>query len=386
MIGLTEDGLNGLSPASRAALDGADIVFGGPRHLELAAVGARGRPWPVPFSIAPVLALRGQRVAVLASGDPFWFGAGGVLAGALAAGEWRCFPAPSVASLIAAELGWRLEAVACHGLHAAPFTRLLPDLRQGARLIVLLRDGAAVADLAAWLVARGWGASRLSVAERMGGRRQRIRQVRAGDYAFTDVAAPVAVAVEAAGGVARPMGFGLPDDAFAHRGQITKRPVRALTLSALAPFAGGVLWDLGAGSGSVSVEWALAGGRAVAVETRDDRCDLVRANIDRFGLDGAVTLVQGDSRAVLADLPAPDAVFIGGGADATLVDAVRARLSPGGRLVINAVTLETEAMLVAAQAAHGGDLMRIEVAQAAPLGRMRGWSPLRPVVQWVWVA
>lgn len=325
-------------------------------------------------------------MAVLASGDPFWFGAGGVLASALDAGEWRAFPAPSVASLIAAQLGWRLETVACHGLHAAPFTRMLSDLCAGARLIVLVRDGAAVGDLAAWLTARGWGASRIFVAERMGGPHQRIRQVVAADYALTDVAAPVAVGIEAMGGMARPTGFGLADGGFEHRGQITKQPVRALTLSALAPVTGGVLWDLGAGSGSVGVEWALAGGRAIAVEHRDDRCDLIRANIARFGLDETVNLVQGESLAVLDDLPPPDAVFIGGGADTGLIDAVRARLATGGRLVINAVTLETEGLLASAQAEHGGTLMRIEIAHAAPLGRMRGWSPLRPVVQWVWVA
>ena len=382
IIGLGEDGLSGLSPASRAALDGAEIVFGGPRHLRLAQAGQRGRAWPVPFDLAPVLACRGRRVAVLASGDPFWHGAGGSLAAQLSPGEWRAFPAPSSFSLAAARLGWRIEDTACLGLHAAPFERLLPVLRPGARAIVLLRDGAAPAALAAWLAARGWGASTLWVMEALGGPRERIRQATAAGFDLHGTRPPVAVAVQAAGGVARSAGPGLPDDAFRHDGQITRAPVRALTLAALAPRPGALLWDLGAGSGSVAVEWALAGGRAVAVERRADRIGNISANIAGFGLAETVAALHSDSIAALPGLPDPDAVFVGGGLTEALAAALWARIPPGTRLVANAVTLETEALLAGLHAGHGGTMLRIELAEAAPLGGFRGWQPARPVVQW----
>lgn len=381
IIGIGEDGLAGLTPAARAALDAAEVVFGGPRHLTLADAGTRGREWPVPFDVAPVLALRPRPVAVLASGDPFWHGAGGSLAAGIAQGEWRAFPAPSTFSLAAARLGWRLEDTACLGLHAAPFARLLPVLATGARAICLLRDAAAPATLAAWLDARGWGGSRLWVLEALGGPRERIRTAGAAGFDLADVAAPVAVAVEARGG-APLRAPGLPEDAFIHDGQITRHPVRALTLSALQPRRGAVLWDLGAGSGSVGAEWALLGGRTEAVERRADRCANIRANIAAFGLEGQVALHEADSAGVLPALPEPDAVFVGGGFSQALFEAVWPRLPSGARLVVNAVTLETEALLSALQARHGGFLMRIELSEAAPLGPSRGWFPARPVVQW----
>lgn len=382
IIGLGEDGLSGLSPASRAALDAAEIVFGGPRHLRLAQAGRRGRAWPVPFDLSPVLACRGQRVAVLASGDPFWHGAGGSLSAQLAPGEWRAFPAPSSFSLAAARLGWRIEDTACLGLHAVPYERLLPVLRPGGRAILLLRDGQAPAALAEWLAARGWGASTLWVMEALGGPRERIRQATAAGFDLHGTRPPVAVALQAAGGVARRAGPGLPDDAFQHDGQITRAPVRALTLAALAPRAGALLWDLGAGSGSVAVEWALAGGRAVAVERRADRIGNILANIKGFGLSETVAALHSDSMSALPGLPDPDAVFIGGGLTAALAAALWARLPPGTRLVANAVTLETEALLAQLHAGHGGTMLRIELAEAAPLGGFRGWHPARPVVQW----
>lgn len=379
IIGIGEDGLSGLSPAARLALDGAEVVFGGPRHLSLA--GARGREWPVPFDIAPVLALRGRAVAVLASGDPFWHGAGGSLAAQLQPGEWRAYPAPSTFSLAAARLGWRLEETLCIGLHAAPFARLLPHLGPGARAICLMRDGAAPASLAAWLTARGWGASHLWVLEALGGPRERIREATPAAFGLDDIAAPVAVAVEAQGGAA--LGApGLPDDAFAHDGQITKRPVRALTLAALQPRRGALLWDLGAGSGSIGIEWALLGGRTCAVERRGDRAATIRANIAAFGLEGQVSLHEGDSLYVLPSLSAPEAVFVGGGFSRPLFDAIWSRLGPAARLVVNAVTLETEALLGGLHAEHGGTLLRIELAEATPLGPSRGWQPARPLVQW----
>ncbi|MDR7126090.1 precorrin-6Y C5,15-methyltransferase (decarboxylating) subunit CbiT [Pseudotabrizicola sp. 4114] len=381
VIGLGEDGLSGLSEASRAALDGAEIVFGAPRHLALAAVGTRGREWPVPFDLAPVLALRGRKVAMLVSGDPFWFGAGGTLAAQLTLQDWQAFPVAGTFSLIAARLGWRLEDVACIGLHAAPFARLRPVLARGVRAICTLRDAAAVAELADWLAANGFGTVRLTVCEAMGGPRERLRQ----GAGWPDISAPVAVALEGAdlprhAGLSR--ASGLPDDSFAHDGQITKRPVRALTLSALAPRPGEVLWDIGAGSGSISVEWCLAGGHAVAIEARGNRAANIRLNADAFGLAHRMRVVEGKAPEALQDLPSPDAVFIGGGGDATLHDAVWSRLPEGTRLVANAVTLEGEGVLAARHASYGGTLLRIDLAEAAPLGGFRGWQASRPVVQW----
>ena len=199
IIGIGEDGLAGLSDASRKALAGAEVVFGGERHLHLAEIGKRGRPWPVPFDVAPVLSCRGRPTAVLASGDPFWHGAGGSLTSHLLAGEWIAHPAPSTFSLAAALLGWRLEDIACVGLHAAPFERLVPPLSRGSRIICLVRDARAAADLAAWLTARGWGTSRLWTLSALGGPRERIAESRADNFTADSVANPVAIALQAEG-------------------------------------------------------------------------------------------------------------------------------------------------------------------------------------------
>lgn len=330
-----------------------------------------------------MLAERGHRVAVLVSGDPFWHGAGGALAEALAPGEWIALPAPSCLSLAAARLGWRLETVTCLGLHAAPMAALWPRLAAGGRYLCLMRDGAACAELAALLVRRGFGASRLHVLEALGGPRERRRSLDARDYALADVGTPVLVAIEAAGAPGLPRTPGLPDEMFSHDGQITKRPLRALALAALAPRPGERLWDLGAGSGSIAVEWCLAGGgEAVAVERRADRREGLAANIAAFGLAPRVTLEAGDWPEMLPSLPPPAAVFVGGGLNAATLEGLWSALTPGTRVVTHAVTLETEAVLAAAAARFGGDLLRIELAEARPLGSFRGWQPARPVVQW----
>lgn len=359
------------------------MVFGGPRHLAMIAHGDK-REWPVPFSIAPVLGLRGRRVAVLASGDPFWHGAGGALAEALAPGEWRALPAPSVVSLAAARMGWRLEEVLVLGLHAAPVQRLRPWLAPGLRAVVTLRDGAAVAGLAQWLAAEGFGASRVSVLEALGGPRERIREARADEAMPEGIGPLVTVALVVAGeGAVLPHCSGLADDFFDHDGQITKRPLRALALSALAPRAGEMLWDLGAGSGSVGIEWLLAhpSTRCIAVERDPGRAARARSNAARLGVD-RLDLREGAALDLLDVLPDPDAVFLGGGCDAVLLAALWDRLPSGTRLVAHAVTLETETLLAQWHGGKGGSLLRIELAEAAPLGRRRGWKAQYPVVQW----
>jgi len=382
IIGIGEDGLAGLSEASRNALDRAEIVFGGERHLKLACVDGRGKPWPVPFDAACVLSRRGRPTAVLASGDPFWHGAGKSLAAQLAPDEWVAHPSPSTFSLAAARLGWPLETTVCIGLHAAPFERLMPLLARGVHIVCLLRDAKAAGDLASWLTARGFGASRLWTLSALGGPREAVTESRAESYASGPGVSPLALAIDAEGAAGLPRASGLADALFQHDGQITKRPIRALAMSALAPRPGERLWDVGAGSGSISVEWALAGGSAIAIEAREDRAANIRANAEAFGLSHKIRIVTGIAPASLSGLDRPDAVFVGGGLDAETFGAIWSVMPDATRLVAHSVTLETETLLTELQQKHGGDLMRIEISHAAPLGRMRSWEASRPVVQW----
>ncbi|MGY6411975.1 MAG: precorrin-6y C5,15-methyltransferase (decarboxylating) subunit CbiE [Alkalilacustris sp.] len=387
VVGMGEDGPDGLPPASRAALEGAEVVMGPPRHMALLpALTAERIAWPVPFADGlPMLrGLRGRRVTVLASGDPFWFGAGSVIAREFADHEWRALPAPSAFSLAAACLGWPLERTACLGLHAAPLARLRPHLTPGARALVLLRDGAAVAALARWLTDLGFGATRLWVMEALGGPRARVRQATADNLAFDDVAHPVCIGLEVTGdGVPIPAASGWPDDLFEHDGQITKRPVRALALSALAPRAGEHLWDIGAGSGSISIEWlgCHSSTQGTAIEADPARAARIRTNAAALGAD-RLRVVEGTAPAALDGLAPPDAVFIGGGLSAALLEALWSCLAPGTRLVAHAVTLESEALLATWHAQRAGSLLRIDLAQAQPLGPRRGWRASYPVVQW----
>ncbi len=386
-MGLGEDGPDGLPSASRAALDRAEIIAGAPRHLALLPdVGAERLVWPVPFAdgIAQLLAYRGRRVVMLASGDPFWFGAGSTVVRHLERGEWVALPVAGTFSLAASRLGWALEAVACLGLHAAPLERLRPHLAPRARALVLLRDGAALAALAGWLEGLGFGNTVLHVLERLGGPNERHRSTTAQGFGLSDVAHPVAVGLEVAGpGPVLPCAAGLPDDLFAHDGQITKRPIRALTMSALAPRAGELLWDIGAGAGSIGIEWLLAhpANRAIGFEADPTRAARARDNALALGVD-RLQIALGRVPEALAGHPLPDVVFIGGGLSAALLDHLWSVLCPGTRVVANAVTLGSEALLGDAQARRGGTLMRAEISHAAPIGRHMGWRAAWPVMQW----
>jgi precorrin-6Y C5,15-methyltransferase (decarboxylating) len=386
IIGLGEDGADGLSAAARAALDTAELVFGAGRHLSLLpALRCEAREWPVPFAdgIPLLLAERGRRIVMLASGDPFWFGAGTSVTRHLAREEWIAHPAPSSFALAASRLGWALQDIRCLGLHAAPFRQLRPHLAPGQRLLVTVRDGGSVAGLAAYLAGEGFGASTLHLLEALGGARARVRSVRADAFAWEDVAHPVIVGIASAGeGAVLPLASGRQDDWFASDGQLTKQPVRALTLSALAPRPGETLWDIGAGSGSIGIEWLLAhpANRAIAVEADPVRAERARDNAARLGVD-RLTVLQGRAPAVLP-AGAPDAVFVGGGLSRALLEALWARLPVGARLVANAVTLESEALLAQWHGAEGGSLLRIELADAVPLGTRHGWRSRYPVVQW----
>lgn len=383
IIGIGEDGLAGLSPASRAAIADAVAVFGGSRHLELADAGARGHAWPVPFDWSQIVSYRGKRTVVLASGDPFWHGAGGSIVPHLASAEWTAHPAPSTFSLAAARLGWRLEETVCLGLHAASFTRLAPVLHEGARIICLVRDGEAAVNLAQWLKERQWGNSTYWALSAIGGPREQVARASVADYADAlPPRAPVAVAIEARGNHGLPRCSGLADELFQNDGQLTKRPVRALALSALSPRPGERLWDIGAGCGSISIEWALAGGRAIAIEQSADRLANIAANLESFGVAHRVRAVQACAPEGLADLDTPDAIFIGGGLSETLVQELRTHVAAGTRVVAHAVSIESQALLSALHARHGGQLIKIELAEAEPLGRMRSWRASRSITQW----
>lgn len=387
IIGLGEDGPSGLSAASQDALAAAEIVTGAKRLLNLVPGSDAERiVWPVPFADGMVMLrdLAGRRVVVLASGDPFWFGAGSVIAREFAPKEWRAYPGSSVFSLVAARLGWPLEQVTCLGLHAAPLTRIRPYLNRGQKLIVTLRDGASVREFTSYINDLGLAGSRCYVAEAIGGPRERLRSGAVCDIDFGDAAHPVVVALDVVeAGLGLTAASGQLDQVFETDGQITKRPIRALTLSALGPKPGELLWDIGAGSGSVGIEWMLAHPtcRAIAVEARADRAARVRSNADRLGQD-RLQVVEGEAPGVLDGLMAPDAVFVGGGLTAACLDWLWTSLAPGTRIVANAVTLETTAILTSAQTTYGGDLLKVDLAEAAPLGAYRGWKAGYPLVQW----
>jgi precorrin-6Y C5,15-methyltransferase (decarboxylating) len=378
IIGIGDDGLTGLSPASRDALASAKAIFGGQRHLALVGAEGKGRPWPVPFDATPVLDHRGTPTVVLASGDPFWFGAGGSLMAHLDRAEWTSHPAPSIFQLAANRLGWRLEEVSCLGLHAAPFARLRPVLGRGIRVICTLRDATAVDDLARWLQENGHPNARLTVLERLGGAQERITSGLPPD----PVGTPVSAAIEATD-PGLPQASGLPDDLFRHDGQITKRPVRALALSVLAPRRGEVLWDIGAGSGSIGIEWLLAGGdRVEALEADPERAARAQANVEAFGLAHRHRLTVVRAPDGLDRLARPDSVFVGGGASEALLTRLWEVMPAGCRLVLNAVTLETEALVLDWSARHGGALLKVELSEPVAIGRKRGWRAALPILQW----
>ncbi|MCX7304118.1 MAG: precorrin-6y C5,15-methyltransferase (decarboxylating) subunit CbiE [Hyphomicrobiales bacterium] len=394
VVGIGEDGVAGLGDRAKRLIADADIVFGGRRHLALAQALIKGEAlmWPSPFDAAmsDVIAQRGRRVCVLASGDPFLHGVGVTLARHVAFDEMLVIPAPSAFSLATARLGWALQDIETVSLHGRAIDLIRPLLQPRRRIMALTSDGDGPKAVAALLTQCGFGASRLTVLEALGGSDERVRTTTAADFDLKDINALNVLAVEAESNhEARvlPLTAGRSDDLFEHDGQITKREVRAVTMAALAPKRGELLWDIGAGSGSISIEWMLADPsmRAVAIETDAARVARIGRNAGAFGVPG-LTVVRGAAPAALADLETPDAIFIGGGGtDAGVMDAAVAALPWGGRLVANAVTLEMEALLLARHAALGGDLVRIAISREAAIGTMSGWRPAMPVTQWLWV-
>ena len=390
IVGIGEDGRAGLSPAAERVLAQACLVVGGKRHLALAEpLGAETMAWPSPLhdAIPKILARRGEPVCVLASGDPFLYGVGSLLAAAVPPGEMTCLPAPSSLSLAASRLGWALQDTQIVSLHGRDLARIVPQLQPRAKLLCLTWDETTAGKVAALLAARGLGGSRLTVLEALGGPREKVRTWTADRYEASDVDPLNIVAVEVVAGadaLLLPIAPGLPDDLFEHDGQITKREMRAIVLSALRPFRGAHLWDIGAGSGSVAIEWALLDprNRATAIEQRPERAARIVHNAAALGVPG-VEIVSGRAPEAFEGLPPPDAIFIGGGgSDAAMVVQALSALPAGGRLVVNAVTIETQAHLTTLYRAHGGELTTIAIAHADPIGRFHGWRPAMPITQW----
>jgi precorrin-6Y C5,15-methyltransferase (decarboxylating) len=388
LIGIGENGRDGLSPAAVRLIAQARFIIGGARHLALLGeTGAQTMAWPTPFEngIKEILARRGTEVCVLASGDPFLYGVGSLLAAQVPPEEMICFPAPSSLSLAAARLGWTLQDCAIVSLHGRPFERIIPHLRPKAKLLVISWDETTPQRLAELLRIRGFGRSRMILLEALGGPREKISEMRA-EVSAAQTIDPlnlVAIEIEAGDHAAFiPLTPGLPDEWFESDGQITKREVRALTLSALAPWPGACLWDIGAGSGSIGIEWMLAHprNRSVAIEMREDRAERIARNAAALGVPD-LTIISGRAPEVFGTLPEPDAIFVGGGGG-EVIDAAYKILPSGRLLVVNAVTLETQSFVAARQAQHGGQLTMIDIARAEALGAFRGWQKAMPIVQW----
>ena len=386
VTGIGEEGFKGLGKNARHALLAASKIFGSQRQLDLLPACIRGerRVWPSPFSLDGLLALRGDPVCVLASGDPMFFGVGATLARQLPGDEMLILPAPSSCSLAAARMGWPLQEVVTLSVVARPIAALNAQLFSGARLLVLSNDGQSPAAIAALLRERGFGPSRLTVLEHLGSEVERRIDGVARDWADPVIADLNLIAIECIADPDAPRLSrlaGLPDSAFKHDGQLTKRDVRAITLARLAPVPGELLWDVGAGSGSIGIEWMRAhpSCRALAIEADDGRQQLIELNRDALGVPG-LQLIRGKAPQALQGLERPDAIFIGGGVTREgVLETCWERLKPGGRLVANAVTLQSEVTLMSWRERFGGELTRIHVAQAQPLGEFDTWRQALPI-------
>lgn len=379
----------GVGEGELPALPAAERILGPARFKGRVPGLAEWRAPTLDAMLAQIFAARGTPTVVLASGDPLWFGIGATLATRLAPGEFRVEPVPSSFQLAAARLRWPLQHVATLSLHGRPVELLHTHVLPGNRILALTGDAGTARRVAELLVARGYGRSVLTVLETLGGAAERIQTAEARDFAL-DIGDFYVLAIDCVADPGAPLlspGPGLPDDAFVSDGQLTKREVRVATLARLAPYPGALLWDVGAGCGSVSIEWLRSArdARAIAFERDTARCDMIATNARALGVPG-LAIVTGEAPACLSDQPAPDAVFLGGDVDnAALFEACWAALKPGGRLVANAVTLGGEAALLARQAALGGELVRLEVAVLASLGGQPVLRPRLPVTQWLGV-
>jgi precorrin-6B C5,15-methyltransferase / cobalt-precorrin-6B C5,C15-methyltransferase len=396
IIGIGEDGFDALRPVARTTIDAAEICYGGARHLAMLPESFTGerRRWRTPLrdTFEDIKTLAGRQVVVLATGDPMNFGVGTTLirelSDSIGPDALRVTPAPGAFSLAAARMGWSLPQTACLSIHGRPLSALALHLYPDARLLALSENETSPTQISALLVDRGFGSSIVTVLSHLDGAGESVGARSAkhrADDPDTDTARLNIVAVDC---IADPgaryysRSGGLPDDAFEHDGQMTKQIVRAATLAALAPFPGAHLWDIGAGCGSISIEWMRAGGQASAVERAPKRRDMIARNAEALGVPD-LNIVAGDANDSLHRLKSPDAIFIGGGLTrGALLANCHDALNPGGRLVANAVTLEGEALLTKAFEDWGGALNRIAVSTLRPMGRLHGWRAAMTVTQY----
>jgi len=394
IIGIGDNGLASLTPEAQAVLWQAETVVVGERLETVLQGGAlpglkRILNWGAGFreTLDEVLKLRGTPVTVLATGDPMHFGIGATLRRYVEPEEMLVLPSPSAFSLAAARLGWPLQSAAQISLHGRPLAHLGRHILPRARILALTSGADTVYEAAALLVERGFGASMVSVLEHLGGAEERVLAMTAEDIVRVRPALSEfnTLAIDCAwdGPILSPMP-GLPDEAFHHDGQLTKREVRAVTLSLLSPYPNALLWDVGAGCGSIAIEWMRSGmgTQAIAIEAKSERVAMIRANAEGLGTPD-LQIVEAGAPEGLEGLDRPDVVFVGGGlTNAGLFEACWEALAPGGRLVANAVTIEGEARLVHLHSQYGGELTRVSVARAASVGRYFGWKSLMPVTIW----
>jgi len=388
IVGIGEDGLAGLTPAARAVVEAAEVILGGARHHTLAdGLDAKRIAWPKPFDalIDTLRGLSGKRVVVLATGDPLWFSVGESIGRAFAPAEIAYHPQISAFQLAAARMGWSMVDVETLTVHGRPVEQMIAFIQPDARLLVLTTDEKSPAQIARFLTERGFGASPMTVLSDMGGEKEARFEGVAQSWAhevspFNTLAVECIAAPDAA---LLPRVPGLDDDLFQHDGTMTKREVRAVTIAKLMPMRGALLWDIGTGCGSVAVEWMRGAryARAIGIEPRADRRALAAANALALGAP-RLELVDGIVPQALTGLEAPDAVFIGGGLSEETYEAAWSALKPLGRLVANAVTLDSQAVLIDLHKRHGGDLVQLNVSRAEPVGPHRGWRAAMPVTQW----
>jgi precorrin-6Y C5,15-methyltransferase (decarboxylating) len=387
IVGIGEDGIEGLLPATRAVVEAAEVIVGGDRHHDLSsAVTAERISWPSPFDalIEMLKSMKDRRVVVLATGDPLWFSVGARIGRAIDPAEIIYHPQVSAFQLAAARMGWSLPDVETLTVHGRPVEQMIAFIQPDARLLILTTGAETPAQIARFLSDRGFGQSRLTVLANMGGTEEQRFEGIAADWAhqvpaFNTMAVECIAAPDAA---LLPRVPGLADDLFEHDGTMTKQEVRAATLAKLMPMRGALLWDIGTGCGSVAVEWMRSAryARAIGIEPRADRRALAAANALALGVP-KLELVEGHVPEALDGLAPPDAVFIGGGLSQETFDAAWNALRPLGRMVCNAVTLESEALLLALYKHHGGQLVQLQINRAGALGGLTGWQPLRPVTQ-----
>lgn len=392
IVGIGEDGLPGLSAIARSLLDQAQVVVGGDRHLAMLPIDDKREKlaWtsPIQTSVEEIIRRRGELVCVLASGDPMCYGIGVTLTRRLPVSEMTIIPAPSAFSLACARLGWSLTEVETLSLNGRPPSLLQSYIYDGAKLLILSEGKSTPLLVAQMLTQRGFGQSQMSVLEHMGGTQERIVEGTASAWTETELASLNAIAVHChadSGVVCLPRLPGLPDSAYHHDGQLTKREVRAVTLAALAPTPKELLWDVGAGCGSISIEWMRSNPlcRAIAIEQNSSRLQYIADNATALGTPN-LQIVEGQAPTALKDLPSPDAIFIGGGitADGVIEECWKA-LRSGGRLVANVVTVEGEQKLFEWHEHKGGNLTRIAIQRAEPVGKFLGWRAMAPVTQWM---